>query len=53
LIVGLLFNIAIGGIARALAAVNVPGNQISKDTLITFVTTRYSGTDLLEGFIRR
>lgn len=53
LTLSLLLSVAVGGIAGTLAAVNVLGNQLSKDTLITFVTAGYAGTDFLEGLVRR
>ena len=43
----------IGGIAGALGAITLLGENIDKKTLFTLVTIGYAGADFIEGFMKQ
>ncbi|WP_088889958.1 hypothetical protein [Leptolyngbya ohadii] len=48
----LTVSLLIGGISGGIGAIVLLENEINKELLLTLVSTGYSGTDFIEGFMR-
>lgn len=49
----LAISLMIGGLAGGLGAITLLGTEINRELLLTLVAIGYSGTDFIEGFIRK
>ncbi len=52
LLVSLAIAFAVGGIAGILASLQILGQDITKEYMISIITMGYAGTDFIEGFMK-